>query len=185
MFPDRVGAVGETGGRQPAEAMPRPLRTPWRRSLRTKIITWFFVPTALILAAVAATTFYAYQDVTEALVIERDRDVTRLSAAQLAGFLNEFSELLDEVGRAVAPSLVAGSGQADSLRDAFGPLAVFDGGVRLLDTFGTVIAVEPSDSGAQGEDWSEREIFRKIVRTPRPAFSNIIPAGPGGGEAVA
>ncbi len=110
MFPDRVGAVGETGGRQPAEATPRPLRTPWRRSLRTKIIIWFFVPTAFILAAVAATTFYAYQDVTEDLVIERDRDVTRLSAAQLAGSLNEFSELLEEVSRAVAPSLVAGSG---------------------------------------------------------------------------
>ncbi len=57
--------------------------------------------------------------------------------------------------------------------------------MRLLDTFGTVIAVEPSDSDAQGEDWSDREIFRTIVRTPRPAFSNIIPAGPDGGEAVA
>ena len=185
MLPDRGGAVGGTEGRQPAEAMPLPLRTPWRRSIRTRIIAWFFVPTALILAAVAATTFYAYQDVTEDLVVERDRAVTRLSAAQLAGSLSEFSDLLEEVSRAVAPSLVAGSGHADGLRAAFGPLAVFDGGVRLLDTFGAVISVEPSDSGVQGEDWSDREIFRTIIHTPRPAFSNIISAGPDGGEAVA
>jgi len=53
----------------------------WGRSLRTKIIAWFFVPTALILIAVAVTNFFAYQDVTAELVIERDEDVTRLSAS--------------------------------------------------------------------------------------------------------
>ena len=129
------------------------------------------MPTAFILAAVAATTFYAYQVVTEDLVIERDRDVTRLSAAQLAGFLNEFSELLEELGRAVAPSLVAGSGAADSLRDAFGPLAVFDGGVRLLDTFGTVIAVEPPDSGARGRTG-------RTVRYSAPSSERPVPPSP-------
>ncbi len=41
----------------------------WRRSLRVKIIAWFFVPTALLLIAVAVTNFFAYQDVTAELVI--------------------------------------------------------------------------------------------------------------------
>ena len=41
-------------------------------SLRTKIIVWFFVPTAIILAAVALVNFYSYQKVTEDLVFERN-----------------------------------------------------------------------------------------------------------------
>ena len=43
------------------------------KSLRTRIIAWFFVPTAIILVSVALVNFYAYQQVTEDLVIERDR----------------------------------------------------------------------------------------------------------------
>ncbi len=42
-------------------------------------------PTAIILVAVALVTFYAYQRVTEDLVVQRNREVTRLSASQLAG----------------------------------------------------------------------------------------------------
>ena len=34
-------------------------------SLRTKIIAWSFIPTAIILLAVAWVTFTAYQQVTE------------------------------------------------------------------------------------------------------------------------
>ena len=62
-----------------------PLRTgigrltrPLTSSLRIKLIAWFFVPTAIILVAVALVNFNSYQDVTEDLVIERDRDLTLL-----------------------------------------------------------------------------------------------------------
>ena len=64
------------------------------RSLRTKIIAWSFVPTAIILLAVALVTYYAYQQVTEELVFERDQDLTRLSARQLATELAEYSDIL-------------------------------------------------------------------------------------------
>ena len=48
-------------------------RRPRRGSLRAKIITWAFVPTAIILVAVALVSLYSYQRLTENLVIERDR----------------------------------------------------------------------------------------------------------------
>ena len=64
------------------------------QSLRSKIIAWSFVPTAIILIAVALVTYYAYQQVTEELVFERDQDLTRLSARQLARELTEYSDLL-------------------------------------------------------------------------------------------
>jgi signal transduction histidine kinase len=55
--------------------------------LRGKIIAWSFVPTAIIFLAVALVTVYAYQRVTENLVIERDRELTHLSAQLLANDL--------------------------------------------------------------------------------------------------
>ncbi len=68
MRPDRSSSTGELSS--PKES---PRRPHWwrRRSLRFKIIAWFFVPTALLFIAVAFTNFFAYQDVTAELVIER------------------------------------------------------------------------------------------------------------------
>ena len=74
-------------------------RTAWRGSLRTKIIAWSFVPTAIILVAVAVVILYAYQDVTEELVLERNRDLTRLAASQLIAELKEYADLLDAEAR--------------------------------------------------------------------------------------
>ena len=52
-------------------------------SLRIKIIAWFFVPTA-IMVAVAWVNFCSYQKVTEDLVFERNIDSTQLLAARMA-----------------------------------------------------------------------------------------------------
>jgi len=47
-------------------------------SLRAKIIAWSFVPTAIILVVVALVAFYAYQQVSETLAIERDQALAYL-----------------------------------------------------------------------------------------------------------
>ena len=156
----------------------------WGRSLRVKIIAWFFVPTALILIAVAVTNFFAYQDVTAELVIERDQDVTRLSASQLSTSLREFTEALEEVGRRMDPSQPAGPSMFPVLQTS-GTLAVFDGGVVVLDTFGVPVAALPEGSDGVYEDWSSLSVFRELVRSSRPAFSNVLSGGTGDGEVVA
>ncbi|MGD9101448.1 MAG: hypothetical protein PVF45_13285, partial [Anaerolineae bacterium] len=92
-----------------------------RWSLRAKIIAWFFVPTAVILVVVAWATFYAYQRLTEELVIERDLELTRLVASELNRELYEYFELLSLVARdqdeqvreSLSQSIV--SEQADSI----------------------------------------------------------------------
>ena len=68
-------------------------------SLRTKIIVWSFVPTAIVLTAVALVTFIAYQRVTEELVIERNQEVTHLSAGKLATEITEYTDSLAGVAR--------------------------------------------------------------------------------------
>lgn len=153
-------------------------------SLRTKIIVWCFVPTAIILVAVALLTFYAYQDVTEDLVIERDQDLTRLSADQLATELLEFTDILGDVARMPAISQSDPAALRQALAGVGGPAAAFDGGIVVLDTFGKVVAVEPERPELLGQDWSGRNHFRKLVRSQRPVFSDVLPDGPQGADVV-
>ncbi len=158
-------------------------------SLRTKIITWSFVPTAIILIVVALVTYYAYQQVTEKLVIERDQELTRLSAGQLAAGLAEYTDRLTALARTADVYQNDPAAQRDALKGASNRLAIFDGGVLILDTFGTVVAVEPKRPEVLGQDWSNRAYYREIVRSqirgsPRPVFSDIIADGPGDAEVI-
>jgi len=159
-------------------------------NLRTKIIVWTFVPTALILLAVALVTFYAYQQGTEDLVIQRDRELTRLSAGQLATELTEYVDLLTALARTADVYGNDQTAQRDALKRASRRLSLFDGGLLILDTFGIVVATEPEHPDVVGQDWSDRAYYRQILRSqilslPQPVFSDIIADGPGGAEVIA
>ena len=153
------------------------LRMRWG-SLRTKIIAWSFVPTAIILMAVALVTFSAYQRVTEELAIERDQELTRLSANQLATELAEYADLLAAHARIASTHQDNPGVQQDVLTAARNRLLpIFDSGVLVLDTFGTVVATDP-DWGVVGQDWSDRPYYRQVLRDqiqglPGPVFSDI------------
>jgi nitrate/nitrite-specific signal transduction histidine kinase len=160
--------------------------------LRTKIIAWSFVPTAIILAAVAWVTYIAYQQVTEDLVIERDQKLTRLSTGELAaglaeytGILKEYSGLLADLAR---DAYVFGSehpaAQRNALRRARSRFEGFDGGVLVLDNQGTIVAAEPERPDVLGQNWSNRPYFRHMLRSPGPVFSDIVADGPQGAEVV-
>ncbi len=159
-------------------------------NLRAKIIAWAFVPAAIILAAIALVIYIAYQQVTQDLVIERNRELTRLSASQLTAELKEYADLLTAEAR--RPELTQNESmvQRRALQEAGNRLAVFDGGVLLLDTFGTVVATEPERAEIMGQNWSDRLYYRQVIRSelmdsPAPAFSDILWDGPEGAPAVA
>ena len=166
-------------------------------SLRTKIIAWSFVPTAIILGAVALVTYLAYQQVTEELVIERNRELTRLSADQLTVKLKEHASLLATEAR--RPDVFGNDpvAQRGALREAYKHLKEFDGGVLLIDTFGIVVAVEPNRPEILDHDWSDRAYYRQALRSailsspgarltePGATLTDIVADGPGGSQAVA
>ena len=156
-----------------------------RRTLRTKIITWSFVPTAIILLAVALVTFYAYQKVTEDLVMGRNQQVTRLAAGQLSADLAEHGEILTSLARTSEVHDGSIVEQRLALQRASNRLVVFDGGVVVLNDHGTVTASEPERPELYGQDWSNRGYFRQMLRTGARAFSNIIADGPQGADVVA
>src|SRR5512135_1290711 len=109
--------------------------------------------------AVALATYYAYQRVTEELVVGRNRDVTRLSASQLSSDLTTYSDILASLARTADLSSGDSSRQAVALKQAGNRLVVFDAGVVVLDQHGRVAAAEPVRPDVAGQDWSDRSYF--------------------------
>src|SRR5512138_2357010 len=112
-----------------------------RLRLRTKIIAASFIPTAIILVAVALVTFYAYQRVTEELVIGRNRELIRLSASQLVSDLNSYADVLGALSR--TGDIYDPARQVDVLKRYSDRLVVLDAGVLVLNQFGRVTAAQP------------------------------------------
>lgn len=77
--------------------MPTALRS---RSLRTKILGWSLLPTLLVLLAIALVSHFAYQAMAHDLVLERDRELTRLLASELGTRLEEYAGTPANLSRA-------------------------------------------------------------------------------------
>ncbi len=151
----------------------------WSR-LRTKIIAWSFVPTAIILTTVALVGFYAYQQVTQDLTIQSSREVARLSAGRLAAELSDYSNTLTTLARTASIYEQNPSEQRAALAQASSRLMIFDGGLVMLDNYGQVIAAQPAQPEILGQDWSSRDYFRQMIRVPATVYSDVVNDGPGG-----
>lgn len=156
-----------------------------RWGLRPKIIIWSFVPTAIALVAVGLVSFYAFQTTTRFLLIERNRELVRLNAGQLASELQEYSDILSNFARSPTFSNAELEQQQRLLKLGRNSLTAFDGGVFVTDERGTLVAAESERPDALGADWSQRNFFREIVRTGQPVYSDISADGPGGEWAIA
>jgi len=156
-----------------------------RSNLRSKIIAWSFVPTVIILVAVAWVNFASYQRVTEDLVIERDRELNRLLAERLADELSRYSQLLSDVAR--LPEICEGqpAEQRAALIAAQQRLRAFDAGMVVLDAQGLVVASAPERPDLVARrDWSDRAYFQRVRDLRAPAFSDITVDGPAGSEVI-
>ncbi len=147
--------------------------------LRVRILSWIFVPTVIILAAVALVIFYAYQQVTVDLVRVRDQELTRLFASQLGTDIKEYPALLVSLSRMAEFQENDQQVVQAALHEARNRLVVFDGGVVVLDNFGTLLAAAPGRPQAVGSDWSDRAFFHQIASDLQPIFSNVMPDGQG------
>ena len=152
--------------------------------LRTKIIAWSFVPTAIILTIVALVGFFAYQQVTQDLTIQNSREVTRLSAGELAAELSDYSNSLTTLARTASIYEKNPTDQRAALAQASDRLFIFDGGVVILDNYGSVIAAQPARPEILGQDRSSRDYFKQMIRVPGTVFSNVVNDGPGGAPVI-
>jgi nitrate/nitrite-specific signal transduction histidine kinase len=158
-----------------------------RGSMRKKIIAWSFIPTVIILVAVALVNFYSYQRVTEDLVVQRNRELGRLLASRLSAELSDFTLQLERY---------SGSIQAGDRFTSLPPMApeeinrlssTFDGGLVVLDWKGTIISAFPPGSRQVGSTWPDPHLLDQLLARNRfnSVVSGVIPAGAHGEDAIA
>ena len=152
--------------------------------LRTKIIAWSFIPTAIILLLVATMIYLAYQQETERVVINRDRELTRLTAGEISSSFEDFYDRLTALARRPAVYNGTVDQQREALEKSKNRLVFFDGGVYLLNNLGGLIAAQPNDPALIGQDWSDRTFFESMVRSPGLFISNIENEGPYGEQVI-
>ena len=157
-----------------------------RTSLRRKILTWTLLPAAIIFLIVAVVSFFATQAIAESLVIDRDRELARLTAAELSTSLEDYPLLLSGVARDLGTTDASRPSLRSALAGSANRLAYFDGGAVLLSNLGRVVAAHPDQPHLQDQDWSGRSYFRSIIQNPsRPVLSNIVADGQNGEEVLA
>jgi hypothetical protein len=155
-----------------------------KRTLRTKIIVWSFVPTAIILIAVALINFQAYQRVTEDLVIERDRELTRLWANQLASRLAVYTDPLTAWARTAFVHEGDPTALRAALEQAKRRLSLFDGGVVVFDQFGAIVAAEPEQPRAWRPEWTTQTSVHEVPEASGALFSGVVADQSLGGMAI-
>jgi nitrate/nitrite-specific signal transduction histidine kinase len=144
------------------------------KTLRMKIIGWTFIPSLLILLLVAVVNLFSYRQVTEELVIQRNRELARLKAWQVSSELTEFTLLLEYIASSMySPHL------PDFMKAPDYPpnqvFSIFDGGLVILDYLGRVAETWPEDTIEAGANWSESSVFRRIIahNVPHNAVSDL------------
>lgn len=150
------------------------------RGLRTQILAWSVLPTLIILLVVAYFSFWTYFRVTEVLVMDRNRELTRLLAGQMGLELAEYADRLESLddgrqrapGESPMPWLSYLDGHLPYLHD-------FDSGVVVVNETGIVIAADPRRLDLLGANWSDRSHFRRVQTQPVPILlSDIEHDGP-------
>ena len=155
-----------------------------RNRLRLRILAWSFLPTAVILFAVAFVAVYAYGNVTEQQAIQRNQELARLSAASLATEINQFALDLDTLARQADIASADPVDRQTALADAVNKLAVFDAGAVVLDAQGRLAAAWPERPENVGQDWSSRSYFAELLRSSRPVFSDVVRDGQQGAQVI-
>jgi nitrate/nitrite-specific signal transduction histidine kinase len=144
------------------------LKKPWWNSLRTKIIAWSFVPTVIILSAVAWFTFYSYQKVIGDLAIKQDAEILNSKVTKAAEAINN---LINPSLQAIILNIdtdpeLSHEVRAQNILDLTPYLDVFDGGIYFVDQNGIVFRSRPEQPELIGQDWSATAQFRYVHDNP-------------------
>jgi nitrate/nitrite-specific signal transduction histidine kinase len=149
----------------------------WWKSLRIKIVAWSFVPTVIILSAVAWFTFYSYQRVLGDLAIKQYPLIVQPRVQAYTDALtmltnNNLMVIYKEQTTNPEASLDI---RAQSIIDYASGLGVFDGGIYIVNAHGKIVKTQPGFTELLGQDWSNTIHFRSINESPNyVAYTDLI-----------
>jgi nitrate/nitrite-specific signal transduction histidine kinase len=144
------------------------MKKKWWNSLRVKIIAWSFVPTVIILSAVAWFTFYSYQKVLGDLAIKQDSEILNTKVVQTADAINT---LINPALQAIILNIdtrpeLSRDARVQNILDHTPNLDVFDGGIYFVDQNGIVFKSQPEQPDVIGQDLSDTSEFRFVRDNP-------------------
>jgi hypothetical protein len=143
-----------------------------RRSyLRTPAV-WLLGLAMIGLVLVAVVTYGGFRRAATDLVLQRDGQLTELSASRLQQSLEEYGAVLTQLARGREMSGGGIGEQIEALNAAAARLDIFDGGVVLLDGYGLVRGALPERPMLVARDWSERDFFRQVLGGSQLAVSD-------------
>ncbi len=131
-------------------------------------IAWLFLVALFAVASLAVYTFMAYRSAAVELLIERDRQLSYLSAARIRGEMTKFSDALQTFARTQALYDRDLTVRQQALQESLLVREVFDGGLILLDNHGRVVATEPLRPDLIAQDWSDNDYFRRLLGSAAP-----------------
>jgi nitrate/nitrite-specific signal transduction histidine kinase len=152
------------------------MKKSWWNSLRIKIIGWSFVPTVIILSAVAWFTFYSYQKVIEDQAMKQDWVILQSKGTQVNLAISNLVNpvllpiILDIDIHKELPIEV----RAQNILDQAKNLDIFDGGMYFVDQQGMVLKTQPAQSDLLGQIWPDTPALSFIKANPgRGAFTDL------------
>jgi len=155
----------------------------WWNSLQVKIIGWSFVPTVIILSAVAWFTFYSYQKVIGDLAIKQYPEIVQ---PKVQAFTDAVGGLGDSL---ILPIYLEVDTKHElplevrirNILDQAQDLDKFDGGIYFLDQQGKIFLTQPPQPEMISQDWSDTPHFRSINVNPNMgAWTDLITIGSSG-----
>ena len=156
--------------------MSTPTRRPW---LPRSAVLWLLGLAMVGVLAVVVYTWNAFRAAATRQLLERDGEVTTLSAFRLQQSLADYAGTLTQVTRSREMSEGGIAVQTQALRAAAARLTVFDGGVVLLDGRGLVRAVLPERPVLIARNWSGRDFYQSVLSGQEMAVSDAQQLFPG------
>jgi signal transduction histidine kinase len=144
------------------------------RSLLAQSVLWIALPLVLLMISLVVAGAFAYRQIVASLLIDRDRQLAILSAQQVSEAINGYARVLETLATDAEMRSPSPAARSAALADAANVLEVFNGGVRVVDQTGTVIAAAPSGTERVETSVARQGYFSAVRDQQRPIFSGVL-----------
>ena len=143
------------------------------KSLRAKVLLSALIPTVLVLVAVAVIALYAYEREARDVILQRDTELAKISAARLSEGLAQHSRILQTTATDEDVQSLEPARMRQALERVQSRLFVFDAGVVIYNDEGVAVWSDPFSFERRGKGIPVPSAFDQVRRAERPHFSDV------------
>jgi signal transduction histidine kinase len=153
------------------------------RSLHAYALLWLVLPLSAVIAGLLITTAFAQRRLVTSLVIQQQRQLANLTAADISEVISGYVRVLETLA-ANAEVGSSPSGFEAVFEAAAHSLEVFNAGVLLVDEQGRLLSHHPAGAEPFSRDVSEEEYFLSLSDPDVSTFTSVLMDDRDGGAAL-